>query len=152
MGRQVRLCGTFLIGMLLNGSIQASEHAEAIAAAEAVMHKFMETFNARDESAWADTLLFPHVRVASGSVIVSPDKQSFVAGMDFEQFALDNNWDFSQWDSMEVIQAGPTKVHFKVTFSRFNPQGEAYATFASLYVVQQVDGRWGVRARSSFAP
>ena len=127
-------------------------HPEAVGEARAVMQRFIETFNARDESAWADTLLFPHVRVASGSVVVIEDKQTFVASTDLEQFALDNNWDFSQWDAMEVVHAGPEKVHFKVIFSRFNPQGERYATFDSLYILQKVDGRWGIRARSSFAP
>lgn len=125
---------------------------EAIAAARQVMDTFLTTFNNRDESAWADTLLFPHVRVASGSVNVAADKKAFIAATDLQQFAIDNDWDFSEWDSVEVIQASADKVHFKVEFSRFNPRGERYVTFDSLYILQKVDGRWGIRARSSFAP
>ena len=30
--------------------------------------------------------------------------------------------------------------------------GERISTYDSLYVVEHSDGRWGVRARSSFAP
>lgn len=126
--------------------------ADAIVAARGVMEDFMTTFNARNESAWADTLLFPHVRIASGEVIVHPSKAEFVAATDLDEFAQVNNWDHSAWDSIEVIQAGPDKVHFKVVFSRFNPAGEKYVTFSSLYILQRVDGRWGIRARSSFAP
>ena len=124
----------------------------AVKAAREVMEDFMTFFNARDEARWADTLLFPHVRIASGGVIVSPSKAEFLAAMDFTQFARANNWSHSAWDSIEVVQAGPDKVHFKVQFSRFNPAGESYATFDSLYVVQREGDRWGIRARSSFAP
>ena len=123
-----------------------------MAAARAVMDAFITHFNARDEARWADTLLFPHVRVASGGVVVVPTKEEFVAATDLDEFARLYNWDHSAWDSIEVIQAGADKVHFKVRFSRFNPAGEKYASFDSLYVLQRVDGRWGIRARSSFAP
>ncbi|MEM7096690.1 MAG: hypothetical protein AAF541_00410 [Pseudomonadota bacterium] len=125
---------------------------KAVAEAEAVMHEFIRTFNSRDEAAWAETLLFPHVRVASGGVTVTPTKAQFVAETDLDEFALSNNWGFSEWDSIELIQSGPDKVHFKVKFSRFNPQGERYVSFDSLYVLQKVDGKWGIRLRSSFAP
>ena len=127
-------------------------HAEAVAAARLVMDDFMTAFNAKDESRWADTLLFPHIRVAAGGVVIVPDKATFVAQTDLQQFAIDNNWAYSRWDNIEVIQAGSDKVHFQVTFSRFNPQGERYVTYDSLYIVQRVDDRWGIRARSSFAP
>ena len=129
-----------------------NDHTHAVAAARMVMEDFMTAFNAKDENRWADTLLFPHVRVAAGGVVIVPDKATFVAQTDLEQFAVDNNWAYSRWDNIEVIQAGAAKVHFKVTFSRFNPQGERYVTYDSLYIVQRVDDRWGIRARSSFAP
>ena len=140
-----------LLGTLLVGLRSYADEA-SVAAARQVMDEFLVAFNDRDESRWADTLLFPHVRVASNSVSVVPDKKTFLSTTDLEQFAVDNDWDFSEWDSIEVIQAGADKVHFKVRFSRFNPRGERYVTFDSLYVVQKVDERWGIRARSSFAP
>lgn len=126
--------------------------ADAEAAAREVMQEFLAAFNARDEERWAGTLLFPHVRIASGGVQVDESRASFVAATDLDAFAAANNWDFSEWDSIETVHAAPDKVHFKVRFSRFNPQGERYATFDSLYILQRVDGRWGIRARSSFAP
>ena len=128
------------------------DHSAAVTAARAVMDDFLRTFNAGDVSGLADTLLFPHVRVASGGVVVIPDKAAFVAGTDMAEFARRFNWAHSEWDAIEVIQAGPEKVHFKVQFSRFDPQGQRNATFQSLYIIQKVEDRWGVRARSSFAP
>ena len=111
-----------------------------------------ELYNSRDVDAWANTLLFPHVRVASGSVIVHETRAGFVAATDLNEFARLNNWSYSQWDDLRAIQAGPDKVHFEVRFSRFNPAGERYVSFDSLYVLQKVDGHWGIRLRSSFAP
>ena len=125
---------------------------DAVGAARAVMDEFMSAFNARDEARWADTLHFPHVRFAGGGVVVHEDKAAFVAAMDMDQFARDNDWSRSQWDSVEVIQADDAKVHFKVVFTRFNTAGEPYVTYDSLYILQNIDGRWGIRARSSFAP
>jgi len=153
----------FLLGVILmSGPYHAAsasteidrktQIADSVAAARAVMDDFMTHFNARDEARWADTLLFPHVRVASGGVIVTPTKAEFVAATDLEEFARINDWSHSAWDSIELMQAGPDKVHFKVRFSRFNPQGERYVSFDSLYIVQRVEGVWGIRARSSFAP
>ena len=136
--------------LVLPGLVRADD--QAIQAAEAVLHEFIRTFNDNDEAAWADTLLFPHIRVASGGVSVTPTKEAFVAATDLDAFALANNWSYSQWDDLQVIQASSTKVHYKVTFSRFNPDGERYATFESLYVVQKTDQGWGIRLRSSFAP
>ncbi|MEQ8689415.1 MAG: hypothetical protein RIC89_01065 [Pseudomonadales bacterium] len=140
-----------LLCLLLAAGPARSDEA-AIADARQVMDDFMTAFNDRDVGAWADTLLFPHVRVASGGVNVTADKSAFVANTDMTEFAARFDWEYSEWDSVEVIQAGPEKVHFKVRFSRFNPRGEKNATFDSLYILQKVDGRWGIRARSSFAP
>lgn len=139
-------------GIVLGQEPAADSATDPVVAARQVMNDFLTAFNARDEAGWADTLLFPHIRMASGEVMVYDDKTQFVASTDLDEFARANNWHHSEWDDIEVIQSGPHKVHFKVRFSRFNPEGERYATFDSLYVLQQVDGRWGIRARSSFAP
>jgi hypothetical protein len=73
--------------------------------------------------------------------------------MDFAAFAQRINWQRSAWDRLEVIQASSDKVHFAVTFSRYDPQQKLIASFDSLYVLQPDDsGNWGIRARSSFAP
>ena len=117
-----------------------------------VMYDFMRTFNGRDVPNFARTLTYPHVRVASGGVTVFPDRQSFIDATDLEAFAKRFNWSHSRWDSISTVQADAEKVHFAVQFTRFNPQGEAYVSFNSLYIVQRTESGWGIRARSSFAP
>ena len=113
----------------------------------------MAAFNSRDPARWADTLLFPHVRISSGGVVVHPARDKFVAQMDFAAFAQRNNWQRSAWDNLEVVQVGAGKVHVAVQFTRYDPMQQPIASFDSLYVLQPNDaGVWGIRARSSFAP
>ena len=121
-------------------------------AAIAVMHDFLAAFNARDEVAWAQTLHFPHVRVAGGEVIVYANEAEFIAAMDLDKFAASTSWNHSTWDEMNVVQASAGKVHITVRFSRFNSGGDKISSYRSLYVVENIGGRWGVRVRSSFAP
>ena len=136
---------------LLSDSAPA-EVREAESQALDVMYDFMRAFTGRDVPNFARTLTFPHVRVASGGVTVFPDRQSFIDATDLEAFAKRFNWSHSRWDSISTVQADAEKVHFAVQFTRFNPQGEAYASFNSLYILQRTESGWGIRARSSFAP
>jgi hypothetical protein len=72
--------------------------------------------------------------------------------MDLSRFAGQTGWDHSSWDDLEVIQTSADKVHVAVTFTRYDANGAKMASYQSLYVIERVGGRWGVRARSSFAP
>jgi hypothetical protein len=144
--------------LLAAQALLSQAHAESAPAddpkpgAMAVMDAFMAAFNARDEAAWVDTLHYPHVRIASGRVAVYADRAAMLAATDLSAFAEDTGWEYSAWDDLQVIQSSPEKVHIAVNFTRYDAQGGVIGTYASLYVVEHVDGRWGVRARSSFAP
>lgn len=143
-----------LLALLGTRTAYAADAATELAEADAlaVMDAFLMAFNARDEAAWADTLVYPHVRLASGTVTVYEDKDAFLDGMDLDAFAATTGWRRSTWDDMAIIQSSPRKVHVQVRFSRFDAQDKLMASFDSLYVIEPVEGRWGVRARSSFAP
>lgn len=144
-----------LVAASLPLSGRAAEDAavtQAQEAARGVMAAFLEAFNASDEAAWADSLHFPHVRIASGTVTVFPDRAAFLESRDLTVFAEETGWDYSTWDDMQIVQASADKVHIAVTFTRFDQQGAKLASYDSFYVIEKLDGRWGVRARSSFAP
>lgn len=146
---------SLLLAVLWVRPLWAADAAElqgAEQAARQVMEDFLEAFNARDEAAWADTLQFPHVRLASGAVTVYPDRAAFLRSMDLTRFAEQSGWDHSTWDELRVVQVSPDKVHIAVTFTRHDAEGREMSTYQSFYVVERADGRWGVRARSSFAP
>ena len=63
-----------------------------------------------------------------------------------------SDWHHSTFDSEEVLQSSNTKVHVAVRFTRWDGQDNIIATYNSLYIMNCVDGHWGIQARSSFAP
>lgn len=137
------VCGPFAL---------ADTTDDAVIAARQVMDDFMSSFNARDEQAWAETFHYPHIRIASGEVRISEDVETVVAEMDFDRFAEMTGWNHSAWDSVELVHADETKVHFAVAFTRYDAEGEVLQSYKSLYVVTKRDRRWGIQVRSSFAP
>ena len=144
-----------LVLMLAIASLAAPSHAEEATPeqhAMRVLDEFMAAFNARDEAAWAATLHFPHVRIASGTTRLDPTPDAMFAAFDFEQFEKRFGWHHSAWLSREVVQQGPDKVHVAVRFARYRADGSVLAEFDSLYVVALREGRWAVAGRSSLAP
>ena len=121
----------------------------SVDAAREVLDVFMAALNRRDEKALNDTLNFPHVRLASGTVRTweTPGTYRFA---DFLGRAGDG-WHESRWDERTVIHAGVDKVHFAVVFSRWRADGSLMGRYPSIYIVTRVAGRWGIQARSSFA-
>ncbi len=117
----------------------------------AVLDSFMSTFNSQDIEAHLATYHFPHVRLAGGqvSVMMSPDEYPRDL---YESRLIPSGWHHSAWIERKIVQGGADKVHVATTFRRFREDGSTLATYQSLYVVEKVDGKWAIRARSSFAP
>jgi hypothetical protein len=145
------LCAAALAALTFSAPARAEEEAPEQAALR-VLDEFMAAFNARDVEAWIATLQFPHVRIASGQVAVFPGPAAFRNNFEFARFAEQTGWSRSAWGERRVVQAGPDKVHLAVEFTRFRADGSVLARYESLYVVTRQGGRWGVQARSSFAP
>ena len=122
-------------------------------AVEAVMIEYLRSFNTKDVESWSKTMLFPHIRSASGEIVLYPTASDLASKIDLHQFAQENNWSRNKWKTLDVIQASPEKVHVKVEFTRYDKTGEPYVSYNSLYILQrEKTGYWGIRARSSFAP
>ncbi len=139
-----------LIGF--TGQLNAAEDDDQTAEAMKALDDFMATFNSRDMDAWAKTLNYPHVRIASGAVRVWETPEEYAGRDVFSILTSQYGWDHSVWDKRDVVQSGRDKIHFATTFSRFDKDGNKIATFDSLYIVTKRDGHWGTQARSSFAP
>jgi hypothetical protein len=134
---------------LLAQSPQSDPQAET--AARKAMDAFMTAFNSKDPRAWSETLNYPHVRFASGTVRVYNSAGEFAAeSKDYAQRLAP--WHHSAWESMQVVQGGKDKVHFVVTFVRYDAAGKIIGKFPSLYIVTLQNGHWGVQGRSSYAP
>ena len=114
------------------------------------VNNYMDCWNARDVAGTENTLHFPHIRIASGTVTTMQE-----GGMPadfFERFTKNTGWEYSLWDYRRAIQSGPDKVHFAVQFTRYLKDGTPDGEYPSMWIVTKIDGKWGIQARSSFAP
>jgi hypothetical protein len=134
------------------------EHSHDALAAEgperealAAVDGYMDAFNRRDLSGMDAALHFPHVRIASGAVAVM-ERPGSMPGDFFARFAAATGWEYSRWDYRHAVQSCSDKVHFAVQFTRYRGDGSAIGSYPSIWIVTRHEGRWGIQARSSFAP
>jgi hypothetical protein len=127
-----------------------AETPEERAALEAV-NAYMRAFNARDIAGTDAALHFPHVRLASGAVRIMEEPGTLPAEF-FERFSAADGWVCSRWDYRRAVQSCSDKVHFAVQFTRYRGDGSVIGHYPSMWIVTLRKGRWGVEARSSFAP
>jgi hypothetical protein len=111
---------------------------------------FMSAFNSRDSAKWAQTLNYPHVRIAGGDVMVWQTPEDYARTNDLEKLAA-SGWHHSKWDWRHLVQSSDDKLHFTVQFSRYDDQDRRLVSYESFYIVTRKDGHWGVQARSSYA-
>ncbi len=71
---------------------------------------FFEGFNAENDDRIRDSLNFPHVRLASGTVRVIDRREDFRTP--FEALKRAEGWHHSTLDRADVIHEGADKVHF----------------------------------------
>ena len=112
---------------------------------------YQSAWNLRDIEGMKAAFHFPHIRIASGKIITLKEESAFPAGF-FERFIKTTGWHYSLWDYRHAIQSTVDKVHFAVQFTRYRADDTVIGHYPSLWIVSLIDGRWGVQARSSFAP
>lgn len=122
----------------------------SVADARKAIEGFFDAFNAHDLEGMRASFHFPHVRLASGRVLVWDEPEEFRAP--FEILSEREGWHHSTLDSCEPVHAGADKVHFDVRFRRYHADDTCYASYQTLWIVTSEDGHWGVQARSSYAP
>ena len=130
---------------------EAEREANA-SAAVAVINRYLEAFNARDEEAMVATFQFPHVRVGGGGVRVSNSAAEYMDSFDFDAFAERLGWVRSEWDTVEAVQVGARGVNLAISGTRYGPGGSKIHSFDGLYLITEQDGRWGIRAGSGMSP
>ena len=126
------------------GGAGGSEFPEAEAAALQALDEFNRAFNAEDEEAWAATLNYPHVRFGGLKPVgVWNTPEEFIDPYYFEKFKLVNpGWDHSEWDSIEIVQSGPDRIHIALVFSRYDPDGNVLKTFKTSHIMTLLVGHW----------
>jgi len=132
--------------------LSEAERETNASAAVAVINRYLEAFNARDEEAMVATFQFPHVRVGGGEVRVSNSAAEYMDSFDFDAFAERLGWVRSEWDTVEAVQVGARGVNLAISGTRYGPGGSKIHSFDGLYLITEQDGRWGIRAGSGMSP
>ena len=135
-----------------------TEHSDDIVAApgaerEALtaLDAFMTAFNGHDRAGMDAAFHFPHARIASGAVHILEGPVAPAVDY-FARFIKETGWAYSFWDYRRAVQSKEDKVHFAVQFTRYRADHTTIGVYPSMWIVAKIDGRWGVQARSSFAP
>jgi hypothetical protein len=121
---------------------------QSVAAAMDVLDRHFAALNAGDARAVADTLHFPHYRLAGVRMQVWESPGRYLD--DFRSRA-GNEWHRSALDFRKALAASADKVHVDVQFTRYRRDGSVLGQYRSLWVVSRIEGRWGAQLRSSFA-
>ena len=119
-----------------------------IAAAMAVLDRHLVALNGGDAAGLADTLHFPHYRLAGTRMQVWQTSDTYLA--DFHARAGEG-WHHTKWDFRNVIAASPNKVHIDLQFTRYRADDSSLGSFRSIWVITLIGGRWAAQLRSSFA-
>jgi hypothetical protein len=119
------------------------------AAALEVLDRHLAALNARDAAALAETLHFPHYRLAGSHMRIWESPERY-----FDDFRAraGGDWHHSAWDFRKVIASTANKVHLDVQFTRYRADDSPIASYRSIWVVTRIGGRWAAHLRSSFAP
>ena len=118
-----------------------------IAAAQA----FIDAFNAQDYVALANTLNYPHTRLAGGRFVTIDSAADFTEMSRRGKPRLEKEgWHHTVMASSEVIHSGDDKVHLSLHMERRHEDGTVYNRFDTMWIVTLLDGHWGVQFRSSF--
>ena len=132
---------------------QENQWPESAAAAVSAIAGFMAALNAGDTGALLDLLHLPHIRISGGGVAIWHDREELEATYMRDFYARAGaNWHHTVLDSTQVLHSSQHKVHVLIQFTRCHADGSALATYRSLWIMTEVNGRWGAQARSSFAP
>ena len=122
----------------------------AVAATQAV-YAFLETFNAQDHEAHAQTLNYPHVRLAGGRFARLESSEEFTAiSAQGETRLKEEGWHHSTIGDLTVIHEGEDKVHIALDMHRCHEDGTVYKRFDTLWIATRRDGKWGIQFRSSY--
>ena len=123
----------------------------AVKQAREVMDGFMVAFNGEYADAMRKRWFnFPHVRFHSGQVTIMARPEDFHSTV-WQRSGEAKDWARTAWDYVELIDAGPDKVHFRVQFTRYRADGSAMGSYKSFYIVTKQNERCGIQGRSSLA-
>ncbi len=119
--------------------------------AKAAAYAFIDAFNHQDHEALADTLNYPHIRLANGRFVRVETRPDFVRMSQSNEPKLKaEGWHHTTVESCEVVHEGEDKVHLAIRNHRCRVDDSIYNTFDTLWIATLIDGHWGIQFRSSY--
>ena len=112
---------------------------------------YMRAWNAEDQEGMADACHFPHIRMASGKVLIWEQRSNAIIPRLFDRMK-EAGWRRSAWNHRRVVHEGTDKVHLDVSFTRYGEDDVEIGVYLSLWVMTKEADGWGIQARSSYAP
>jgi len=122
---------------------------EDVTAALAVMDACIAALNSREQTAITAALHFPHIRLRGTALKIWETEDSYFA--DFLARA-GGDWHHSAFADIQLLRASASKVHLDAEIRRFTAGDRLITSFRSLWVINNQNGRWAAKMRSSFAP
>lgn len=120
-------------------------------AAIAAMQGFIDAFNAQNHEALADTLNYPHIRLANGVFTEIPTREAFIERSRAGKARLTaEGWARTTVAKVVAVHAGSDKVHLAITNERRHADDTVYKRFDTFWIATCVDGHWGIQFRSSY--
>ena len=96
---------------------------------------FIRTFNAQDHERQADTLNYPHIRLANGRFTTIENAEAFIEGSRRGEARLqEEGWHHTVVASLEVVHAGKDKVHIAIRNDRCRADGTVYHSFDTSFL------------------
>jgi hypothetical protein len=127
------------------GGIDATGGARNGAAAVEAVNAFMQAWNGHDPAKLADTLHYPHVRVADGMVEVWATPAAYLAG---PEPGRQRTWFNTRLDGVKVVQVTANGVNVIASFSKIGRDGRVLSKDEGLLLVTLRENQWRVQARS----
>ena len=119
--------------------------------AKNAVEAFIAAFNAQDHSALANTLNYPHVRLANGRFVTIETHEDFVEmSKRGKSHLAAEGWDHTILRDMTVVHSGSDKVHLALNIDRCHADGSIYNQFETLWIATAQDDHWGIQFRSSY--
>ncbi|PCH61957.1 MAG: hypothetical protein COC19_03685 [SAR86 cluster bacterium] len=124
----------------------------AIQEATSAIYAFFDAFNEADNTALFEVNHVPQVMLNTGLFLHAVNRESLPVTVNFDGLRARESWGFSIAEDLEIIHAMPGNVIFQLEFERFNSAGSKYRRVPALWVLTQINGKWGVQFRSLMPP
>ena len=119
--------------------------------AKAAVMNFIDSFNAQDHQAHANSLNYPHIRLANGRFTRIESAEEFANMSAANKPRLEaEGWHHTEVRSLEIVHESADKVHIAITNDRCHSDGTVYNSFETFWIATLVEGHWGIQFRSSY--